>query len=100
MAASFPLNHAHLLVQRLLTLNAGSGPAFHWIVMHGEKVSSRNDTDVERTFRQESNFAYLTGCEVPGAAFTLGYEHEGGAFKPEKLQTKLHLPEVDPAEVM
>lgn len=68
--------------------------------MHGEKISSRNDTDVERTFRQESNFAYLTGCEVPGAAFTLGYEHEGGPFRAEKVYTKLHLPEVDPAEVM
>lgn len=55
---------------------------------------------VERVFRQESNFAYLTGCEVAGAAFTLSYEHEGTPFDADKLQTKLYLPNVDPAEVM
>lgn len=37
---------------------------------------------------------------MPGSAFTLSYEHEGGEFNAEKVQTTLHLPEVDPDEVM
>jgi Xaa-Pro dipeptidase len=77
--ASFPLNHAHLLLRRLLALNpAAAGPAHHYIYLAGETVQSRHDTDRELPFRQESNFAWLTGVEVPGSAFTLSYEHKGG----------------------
>lgn len=61
MTVTFPMNHAHLLVQRLLKLNPSTGPALHHIVLQGSKVVSRDDTDRELPFRQESNFAYLTG---------------------------------------
>ncbi|KAK4055755.1 hypothetical protein OIV83_000302 [Microbotryomycetes sp. JL201] len=101
MAVPFPLNHAHELVRRLIALNPrATGPALHYVCMLGETVQCRHDTDRELPFRQESNFAYLTGCEVPGSAFTLAYEHEGGEFDPEKVKTTLFLPEVDPDEVM
>lgn len=52
-------------------------------------------------FRQESNFAWLSGCDVPGSALTIAYEHDGGAeIDPTKIQTRLWLPEIDDAEVM
>lgn len=61
----------------------------------------RHDTDRELPFRQESNFAWLSGCDVPGSALTIAYEHEGGAdIDPSKVQTRLWLPEIDDAEVM
>lgn len=100
--ASFPLNHAHLLLRRLLALNpAAAGPAHHYIYLAGETVQARHDTDRELPFRQESNFAWLSGVEVPGSAFTLSYEHSGGnELDLSKVETKLHLPKVDPDEVM
>ncbi|KAL8290036.1 hypothetical protein RQP46_002975 [Phenoliferia psychrophenolica] len=97
--ASFPLLHSHALVQRLLALNPKAGHAVHLIYLLGEQTQSRHDTDRELPFRQESNFAYLTGCEVPGSAFTIRYEHEG-QFDPARVEARLFLPEVDPDEVM
>jgi hypothetical protein len=97
----FPLIHAHLLVKRLLKLNPSSCPAFHYIYVLGEKTQCRNDTDRELPFRQESNFAWLSGgVDVPGSALTISYEHEGGEFDEAKLTTALYLPEVEAAEVM
>lgn len=66
--AAFPLNHAHALVRRLLALSPSSGPAHHYLYVVGETVQSRHDTDRELPFRQESNFAWLTGC-VPHTFF-------------------------------
>ncbi|KAK4056531.1 hypothetical protein OIO90_002378 [Microbotryomycetes sp. JL221] len=102
-SVGFPMCHAHELVRRLLALpNAQRlGPSLHYIYVLGEQVQSRHDTDRELPFRQESNFAWLTGgVEVPGAAFTLTYQHQGGPFDPDKLETTLHLPQVDDQEVM
>jgi len=35
------------------------------VLLAGEVTPFRNDTDRELLFRQESNFFYLTGCDVP-----------------------------------
>ncbi|SGY79591.1 BQ5605_C008g05172 [Microbotryum silenes-dioicae] len=104
-SAAFPLNHAHLLLRRLLKLNpqASSVPALHYIYLAGETVQSRHDTDRELPFRQESNFAWLSGaCDVPGSALTIKYEHQGGGIEldEDKVETKLHLPAINPDEVM
>lgn len=61
-AAAFPLNHAHMLLRRLISLNPKTGPAHHYLYVVGESVQSRHDTDRESLFRQESNFAWLTGA--------------------------------------
>ena len=59
-------------------------------ISKGEKVQNRHDTDRELLFRQESNFAYLTGVEVPGSIVQISYEH----------YAKLFLPLVDKDSVM
>lgn len=57
--AAFPLNHAHLVLKRLLRLNPGTGPARHHLILVGSKVESRDDTDRELPFRQEVRAAGL-----------------------------------------
>ena len=37
------------------------------ILMNGGDVTTRYDTDVEKVFRQESNFLYVTGYTQPNA---------------------------------
>lgn len=45
----------------------------HAVLLAGGTTSYRNDTDRELPFRQESNFFYLTGCDVPGSYFLALY---------------------------
>ncbi|GAA5868105.1 hypothetical protein JCM8547_003346 [Rhodosporidiobolus lusitaniae] len=103
MTAPYPLNHSLSLLKRLISQQAprSLAPAHHYIYLTGEVVHSRPGTDRELPFRQDSQFAYLTGCDVPGSAFTLSYEHPGGDKVDEsKVETRLWLPEVDQDEVM
>ncbi|KAH0835707.1 Creatinase/aminopeptidase [Lanmaoa asiatica] len=46
----------------------------HAILLAGGTTPYRNDTDRELPFRQESNFFYLTGCNVPGSYFLALYD--------------------------
>ncbi|KAI5474676.1 Xaa-Pro dipeptidase [Pseudohyphozyma bogoriensis] len=101
MTTRSPLLHSHLLLKRLLAQNPSIGPSHHLIYLVGEKTQVRYDTDRELPFRQESNFAWLSGCEIPGSALTVSYEHDGGnEVDVAKVESKLWLPEVDPDEVM
>lgn len=84
----------------MLARNPSTGPAHHYLIIHGEKTAVRNDTDRELAFRQESNFSYLSGCEVPGSAVVINYLHDGGDFEAARVQTKLYLPAVVDEEVM
>lgn len=68
--------------------------------MYGETTRSRHDTDRELPFRQESNFFYVSGCEVPGAALVLSCIYDGVKLEESKIHTKLFLPAVVPEEVM
>ena len=43
------------------------------ILLAGGTTPYRNDTDRELPFRQESNFFYLTSCDVPGSYFLALY---------------------------
>ena len=74
----------------------------HAILLAGGTISYRNDTDRELSFRQESNFFYLTGCSVPGSYFLALYDptsvaltHNQGQECP--VQTTLYIfePTVD-----
>lgn len=49
--------------------DANTHPQPHAILLAGGATPYRNDTDRELSFRQESNFFYLTGCDVPGSYF-------------------------------
>ncbi|KIJ55552.1 hypothetical protein M422DRAFT_152118 [Sphaerobolus stellatus SS14] len=41
------------------------------LVLNGAQTPYRNDTDRELPFRQESNFYYLSGCDLPDAHLVL-----------------------------
>jgi Xaa-Pro dipeptidase len=49
------------------------------LLLAGESLGYRHDTDRELLFRQESNFFYLTGCNVP-SAFLLASYHPQSDF--------------------
>ncbi|TFK35811.1 Creatinase/aminopeptidase [Crucibulum laeve] len=44
------------------------------LLLAGEIVKYRNDTDREYSFRQESNFYYLSGCNVPSSYLLAAYQ--------------------------
>ena len=44
------------------------------VLLAGEIVGFRNDTDRELVFRQESNFFYLSGCTVPSSHLLAAYQ--------------------------
>ncbi|GAA5927621.1 hypothetical protein JCM3775_006035 [Rhodotorula graminis] len=102
MASLYPLVHSQQLLQRLLALNKPKSlaPALHCCYLVGGHIQTRG-TDAEEPFRQEANFKWLSGCDVPGSALTIEYEHEGGdQVDPSRVHTRLWLPDVDEAEVM
>jgi Xaa-Pro dipeptidase len=59
-------------------------------------VSYRNDTDREQSFRQESNFYYLSGCVVPSAFLLISY-HSGTVNTPA---IEMFIPKADPLDIM
>jgi len=64
----------------------------------GEVTPYRNDTDREMPFRQESNFFYLSGCDVPSSYLLLAYQN--GTSLEEKPSSHLFIPEIVPANLM
>ncbi|GAA6023114.1 hypothetical protein JCM10207_007725, partial [Rhodosporidiobolus poonsookiae] len=97
-ATPYPFNHSVQLLGRLI--QRWRSPAKHYVYLLGETTQIRG-TDRELQFKQHADFSYLTGCEVPGSAFTLSYEHEGGDQVDEsKVEARLWLPDIDEAEVM
>ena len=65
------------------------------ILLSGERIGYRHDTDRELLFRQESNFFYLTGCDLPSSALLLTYDPSDN-----KYESHLLIPEEDPLETM
>lgn len=62
-------------------LGPGLAPGRHIVLLVSHPTPFRNDTDREMPHRPESNFMYLTGCDVPGAAVTITLEvGKGGAL--------------------
>ncbi|KAH9052663.1 Creatinase/aminopeptidase [Lactarius vividus] len=69
---------------------------FQIIVLAGSVIAYRNDTDGELPFRQESNFFYLTGCNVPSSLLLLT---ASSATSDDPVIT-LFIPEAEPADLM
>lgn len=67
-------------------------------LLAGEVTPYRNDTDREMLFRQESNFFYLSGCDVPSSYLLLAYQN--GTSLAENPSTHLFIPEIVPATLM
>ncbi|KAG8713598.1 hypothetical protein FRC08_013064 [Ceratobasidium sp. 394] len=78
------------------------------ILLAGSTTAFRNDTDRELPLRQESNFFYLTGCDVPNSHILItarprslgplanGTPTSGGG----SIHSTLFLPREDPLETM
>jgi hypothetical protein len=45
--------------------------------------------DRELAFRQESNFYWLSGCDVPGSVVTISYLHDGKASQRDIQQLEV-----------
>lgn len=70
----------------------------HYLLLAGAVTPFRNDTDREMSFRQESNFYYLSGCQVPGSFSLISFR---GGESPVKVDTHdLFIPRIDPADIM
>jgi Xaa-Pro dipeptidase len=72
----------------------------HAILLAGGTTPYRNDTDRELSFRQESNFFYLTGCNVPGSYFLALYDHTPSQGSDCALKTTLYIVEPTVADLM
>ena len=67
----------------------------HIIVLAGERTGYRNDTDRELRFRQESNFFWLTGCDIPASYAILVCQSSA-----TPASSYLFIPEEDPLETL
>ncbi|KAL7411963.1 metallopeptidase family M24-domain-containing protein [Mrakia frigida] len=99
-SAKYPaLVHAQKVVEELAkTLPAGD----HTFLVVSHETPFRNDTDREMPHRQESNFFYLTGCDIPGSAlvveFTLPLAAPSNGT--ESFKHTLYIPDSDPESIM
>ncbi|KAG6879070.1 hypothetical protein C0992_005350 [Termitomyces sp. T32_za158] len=68
------------------------------LLLAGESTGCRHDTDRELAFRQESNFYYLTGCNVP-SAFVLAAFQPGTSLE-QTPSIYLFIPEANEDDIM
>ncbi|KIY43186.1 Creatinase/aminopeptidase [Fistulina hepatica ATCC 64428] len=84
--------------QLVKLLPAGEQAKPQIILLAGEKTPFRNDTDREMLFRQESNFFYLSGCNVPSSHLLLFFQ--AGTSLSEAPASHLFIPEPHPEDIM
>ncbi|CED85454.1 Putative metallopeptidase [Phaffia rhodozyma] len=65
----------------------------HAILLVSHETPMRNDTDREMPHRPESNFYYLTGCDIPGSAVLISFSYLSGNVQDVKHQ--LFVPQAD-----
>ncbi|KAJ7774667.1 prolidase, partial [Mycena maculata] len=68
------------------------------LLLAGGVVPYRNDTDREIAFRQESNFHYLSGCNVPSSYLLVAYQP--GTSLRTTPSVELFIPEANLADMM
>ncbi|TFY51712.1 hypothetical protein EVG20_g10871 [Dentipellis fragilis] len=89
--------HALKTLEKLVELLPGSDKAKPQIILLAGSVTPyRNDTDREMVFRQESNFNYLSDCNVPSSYLLL-------TVTPASLESSslsLFIPKAEPADIM
>ncbi|KAI0693061.1 Creatinase/aminopeptidase [Cytidiella melzeri] len=67
-------------------------------LLAGGVTPYRNDTDREMSFRQESNFFYLSGCSIPSSYLLVTYK-SGTSFA-NNPSIQLFIPGIEPADIM
>ncbi|KDQ22697.1 hypothetical protein PLEOSDRAFT_36612 [Pleurotus ostreatus PC15] len=68
------------------------------LLLAGGIVTYRDDTGTEIVFRQESNFYYLSGCQVPGSYLVVAYQ--AGTSLAETPSVDLFIPKAELADMM
>ncbi|KAJ7097963.1 Creatinase/aminopeptidase [Mycena belliarum] len=68
------------------------------LLLAGGVVGYRNDTDREQAFRQESNFFFLSGCNVPSSYLLVAYQPGTSLDKTPSIE--LFIPEANVADMM
>ncbi|OBZ72770.1 putative Xaa-Pro aminopeptidase PEPP, partial [Grifola frondosa] len=67
-------------------------------LLAGAETPFRNDTDREMSFRQESNFYYLSGCTVPSSYLLLAFQN--GTSLESSPSVQLFIPQAELADLM
>ncbi|CAL1701697.1 unnamed protein product [Somion occarium] len=67
-------------------------------LLAGSATPYRNDTDREMPFRQESNFYYLTGCNIPSSYLLVTFQTGTGLAQMPSSQ--LFVPPIELADIM
>ncbi|KIM31406.1 hypothetical protein M408DRAFT_327626 [Serendipita vermifera MAFF 305830] len=99
MEKQYPaLQHFQKLCAKLVCLLPQS-QGTHAVLLRGQQTEYRNDTDRELPFRQESNFFWLTGCDLAGSVALLIYQPEASGGQ-NTYQTHLFIPHEDPLETL
>jgi Xaa-Pro dipeptidase len=68
------------------------------LLLAGNVTPYRNDTDREMPFRQESNFYYLTGCDIPSSYLLV--THQDGTSLAEQPSVHLFIPPISEDDLM
>lgn len=79
---------------KVLAVLSKTRPANNYVLyLAGEETKQRPYTDRDLSFKQESNFFYLTGCEIPSAKLVVKGNKDG-------FESTLFVPPLNPDEVM
>ncbi|CAE6516348.1 unnamed protein product [Rhizoctonia solani] len=70
------------------------------LILSGSTTPFRNDTDRELPLRQESNFFYLTGCDVTNSHVMITVSPPNAASNGPQIKSTLFIPREDPLETM
>jgi len=73
---SLPEMHKEIRQLVINAFNSGVSSPRGALLMNGGFVTTRYDTDVEKVFRQESNFLYITGYDEPNATVIIDLASE------------------------
>jgi len=101
--SQYPAREHTFKVFEELKLRSHSGDQPLALCLFGSPTRYRDDTDRELAFRQESNFVYLTGCDIPDARLLAWTSKDEGASVEEydiNVTSILFIPPVMAEEVM
>ncbi|CAE6452656.1 unnamed protein product [Rhizoctonia solani] len=70
------------------------------LILSGSTTPFRNDTDRELPLRQESNFFYLTGCDIVNSHVMITVSPPNTASNSPQIKSTLFIPREDPLETM
>lgn len=91
-----------LLSKLIPLLSTSSTPSSgkHVLLLVSHPTPYRNDTDRELPHRAESNFWWVSGCDVPNAAVSIEFSVDDAGSLKEGFKQTLWMPEVKEEDIM